>query len=110
MRPEVTLAIGFFVVGLIIMILVMFFLSWLRGRRIRSKAPEFDGSLESLNKINYDREILERRKMKQENGNTERRANRNAEEGVGGFEEGGRSESNEEKISRISKRIKELRS
>lgn len=109
MRPEILLAIGFFVVGLIFIVFLIVVLSWWKSMRIRKKAPKFDGSLENLNEINYDKEALERRKMRQENGNDKRGTDRNVEERFGRTEERGRSESDEEKIIRITKKIRELR-
>lgn len=97
MNPTVALSLGLLVAGLVVTGIILFLVFWLKSKKLKDKAPSFEGDWDKWKGINYDDNYIERGKLI--HGRSERR--------TGSVTEQTRSiaEGEEEEIRRIRDQI-----
>lgn len=71
----ITFIIGVFLITLVFVSLIVFFIWWIKLRKIKRNVPEVDvENREAIKSLNYDSQYIERRKNKDKNGTKEEKS------------------------------------
>lgn len=103
MVNSIVLVIMAFIIGLLIVSGIVMFFIWIKMKRIRKKAPSFEGSPQDWRQLNFDPKALERREIQY--GDQEGRA-RDPQEETRGTGSGEEFDNDDEEIARIREEIR----